>query len=380
MAGLRTLGHDVHVPPISQALSWGTAYDGQLDVIDASQGTSGATPPRDGVRMAAGSEQYGPRWGALSLREAIATDLCELYATTSVTPSEIMVTAGCNEAFCVVTRALVAPGENVVLLSPFYFNHDMWLRLNGITPVYVGVSDDGDVDSLALSAAVGHAAAICAVSPGNPTGVELSLAAMGKIASACRRFGIPFILDETYSFVRRDSSVPPHELLADSEWRNYFISLRSLSKEFSIPGHRIGAVVADQRVLNAAAKWHDCMSIVAPSPGQVFAEYALERLVGWREELADDIRLKGSQFVERLTEAGTGFKVHSWGGFFAWLEHPFVGETDEEAAKRLAAKVGVLTVPGSYFASGDTGHLRLSFAALTATVLEDIVGRLKEVP
>ncbi|MBJ7353917.1 MAG: aminotransferase class I/II-fold pyridoxal phosphate-dependent enzyme [Thermoleophilaceae bacterium] len=379
MTTLRTLGGDVVVPPISQALSWGKDYTGSLAVIDASQGTSGATPPQDKVGLEEGSEHYGPRWGAASLREAIAEDLCIQYGTTEITPEDVLVTAGCNEAFCVVTRALVAPGDSVVLLSPYYFNHDMWLKLNGIEPIYLTLSGDGRVDGKALLAATERAAAICAVSPGNPTGLELSGKSIELIASACRRYEIPFILDETYAFVRRNPSRPPHRLFANDEWRNHFISLRSMSKEFSIPGYRVGAAIGGQRVLEAAAKWHDCISIVAPSPGQAFAEFALAHLTDWRGALADDIRLKGERFVERLALANTGFEVQSWGGFFAWLKHPFVGMTDEEAAKRVASDVGVLTVPGSYFAAGDTGHLRLSYAALSGSVLDDIVGRLKEV-
>src|SRR5262249_3652326 len=188
-----------------------------------------------------------------------------------------------------------------------------------------------------------------------------------------------FILDETYAHFRRNVSRPPHEIFGLSDWRDFFVSLRSLSKEFSMPGHRIGAVVAAPHVLHAVSKWHDCMSIVAPIVGPEFAEFALAKLVDWREQLAREIRAKGQRFVEQLKVHQTGFRVDSWGGFFAWLEHPFLDMSDEEAARHLAASIGVLTVPGSYFASADTGRVRLSFAALNGKLLDDVVERLAEV-
>jgi aspartate/methionine/tyrosine aminotransferase len=376
---MRVRGEDILVPPINHVQSWVAEYVGTRGVIDASQGTSGAKPPMVPDVICGSIEQYGPRWGRQGLRESIARDLSAEYSSPDLGAAEILVTAGCNEAFCAAARTLIDPGDRVILLSPYYFNHDMWLRLNGIKPLYLDLPSDGQINPDSFLRLAQEAAAIIAVSPANPTGAELSRKSVELIVSLCRERRIPFILDETYAHFRHDTSRPPHEIFDLPDWRDFFVSLRSLSKEFSMPGHRIGAAVAAPRVLDGVSKWHDCMSIVAPTAGQEFAEFALARLMDWREQLAREIRAKGARFVDQLKVRPTGFRVDSWGCFFAWLEHPFPDMSDEEAARRLAASVGVLTVPGSYFAPGDTGRVRLSFAALNGALLDDVVERLSEV-
>jgi len=375
---MRVLGSAVLPPPIRHVQTWAAEYRGDRPVLDVSQGTSGVIPPQ----MADASEQawvsYGEREGSEGLREALASDVRDLYRTGYVEADDILVTAGCNEAFCAVAGALVGAGDEVVLLSPFYFNHDMWLRLIGARPTYVPMPFSGDIDEEHLEDAARSARLIVAASPSNPTGAELSRHSFEAIERVCRKYGIPFVLDETYSVFRRDAGNSPHELFGEG-WHDYLISLRSLSKEFSMPGHRIGAAIAGPALLQGAAKWHDCMSIVAPTSGQNFAEFALNNLRGWRHELAARIRSNGETFVKDLRSGTSPFVLDSWGGFFLWLAHPLSGLSDEAAAQSLAKRLGVLSVPGSYFAPTETGRLRVSAAGLSPATGQDLLARLNEV-
>jgi aspartate/methionine/tyrosine aminotransferase len=376
---MRLLGESILSPPIGNVLSWGATHRDQKRIIDASQGTSGVRPPAMTAELLRGCEAYGERLGSIRLRHAIAADVADQYGSQEVHEADVLVTAGCNEAFCAAIGALARPGERVLLLRPYYFNHDMWLRLNGIEPVYLDLPHDGEIDPELLAGAAHRVVAVCAVSPSNPTGTELTPSTIRHVITLCRDRNLPFILDETYAVFRRDSSGVPHDIFQCGDWRDYFISLRSLSKEFSIPGMRVGAVVAEPSVLACAAKWHDCMTIVAPRAGQAFAEYALGQLGPWRSDLAANIRQKGERFVAEMAAAGGPFVIETWGAFFAWVVHPFGNLTDEGAAMKLAHEAGVLTVPGAYFSTAETGRLRLSFAGLDAPRLSDVVNRLREV-
>lgn len=375
---MRILGDLVLSPPIRLVQGWGADYKGTRPLLDVSQGTSGVLPSRVPPGDVESWVAYGEREGTPRLREALANDVREQYATENITADDVLVTAGCNEAFCAISGALLARGDRAVLFSPYYFNHDMWLRLLGVEPTYLTLDFGGDIDESSLEEAASRSQAIIAASPSNPTGAELSHRSLGAIKRASRKFDIPFILDETYSVFRRDVTNPAHNLF-DGPWRDYLISLRSLSKEFSMPGHRIGAAIAGRDVLAGASKWHDCMSIVAPSAGQAFAGFALENLRSWRADLATAIRGNSHRFVNALGESNTQFSIDSRGGFFVWLEHPLIDRSDEEAARHLARSLGVLTVPGSYFSSRETGRLRISTAGLTIPVATDLVQRLSEV-
>jgi aspartate/methionine/tyrosine aminotransferase len=374
---MRILGDRVLSPPIRLVQGWGADFQGTRSLLDVSQGTSGVLPPRVPPADLESWVSYGEREGTPRLREALAQDVREQYATENVTADDVLVTAGCNEAFCAISGALLARGDRAVLLSPYYFNHDMWLRLLGVEPTYLTLDFDGNIDESLLEEAANGSQAIIAASPSNPTGAELSPTSLRAIERACRKYDIPFILDETYSVFRRDVTSSAHNLF-DGPWRDYLISLRSLSKEFSMPGHRVGAAFAGKDVLASASKWHDCMSIVAPSPGQAFGGFALENLRDWRADLATTIRGNSYRFVNALGESSTPFSIDSWGGFFVWLEHPWKDRSDEDAARHLAKVLGVLTVPGAYFSSGETGRLRVSTASLTLSVATDLVQRLGE--
>ena len=373
---MRITANQVAPPPIDRVAQWATHYNGRGPVIDASQGLSGATPPELPGLNLDDLASYGTRRGSKGLRTALVADLRKQYDAVTIDIGDVLVTAGCNEAFCIATGPLLDGASRIVLLTPYYFNHDMWLRLHGVTPTYVEVTSDGDLGAGADLLEESFDAVV-AVSPGNPTGVELAEGALKTLVKSCKSHNAAFILDETYCSFRKDPLKPPHAIYEDPDWREYFISLRSLSKEFSIPGHRVGALIAGEALMSQALKWHDCVSIAAPAPGQAFSEAALTTRCDWRDSLAETIRKRGTTFDALLRAEGSCFHVDSWGGFFSWVSYPQPELTDEDAAYWLASELGILTLPGSYFSPARTGHVRASFAGLSGPQLLDVGERLR---
>ena len=124
------LAHRVHDRPLLDLSQAAPAYAPPPAVLDAvSTGTT------DRI-----TTTYAPQPGLPGLRAAFAADLTDSYGAR-VDSADVLITAGCNQAFCIAASALAGPGDNVVLQTPFYFNHDMWLRVEGVEPRHLPVGD-----------------------------------------------------------------------------------------------------------------------------------------------------------------------------------------------------------------------------------------------
>nr|WP_251982755.1 aminotransferase class I/II-fold pyridoxal phosphate-dependent enzyme [Streptomyces violaceusniger] len=183
---------------------------------------------------------YVPSPGLPRLRDAFAADLSRGYQSP-VGADQMVVTAGCNQAFCLVAQALTEPGDEVIEVLPYYFNYDMWLRMNGVVPRYLEPGPDLVPDPEAAEALITpRTRAIVLVTPGNPSGVTIPPDVLADFYAVAKRHDIALIVDETYrSF--RDTVRPAHDLFADPDWARTLVSLHSFSKDLAIPGYRVGA-------------------------------------------------------------------------------------------------------------------------------------------
>jgi len=297
--------------------------------------------------------------GLPALRRAFAAELSRDYAGV-VEPANVVVTAGCNQAFSLVVSALAGPGDEVVVALPYYFNHDMWLRLNGVTPVYLEPGPDivprgADAEPLITR----RTRAIVLVTPGNPSGATVDPREIAAFADLARRHDIALILDETYrSF--RDTDAPAHHLFGTPGWERTVVSLHSFSKDLAIPGYRVGAVVASPELNREICKLLDCVAICAPRVGQEAVLAGLAGARAWRAARAREIAGRRALFAEVMADRPGGFELLSCGGFFAWVRHPFVDRRSGDVARELAVKHSTVVIPGTAFMPEDRGALRVS--------------------
>jgi aspartate/methionine/tyrosine aminotransferase len=314
--------------------------------------------------------------GLPRLREAFAAEVRAAYRG-QVDADQVVVTAGCNQAFCLVASALAGPGDEVVLVLPYYFNHDMWLRMNGVTPVYLRAGP-GPVPTAAQTERVitARTRAIVLVSPGNPSGVTADPSAIVDLARVAARHDIALILDETYRTFR-DTDEPAHPLFADPDWPHTLVSLHSFSKEFAIPGYRVGALVGSADLNREVAKLLDCVAICAPRIGQEAAWAGLTTARDWRRDRALDVAHRRRWFSEAMESRPGGFELESVGGFFAWVRHPFVGRRTEDLVRDLVARCDALVMPGTAFMPEDHRMLRVSVGNADRDTLLDFADRLR---
>lgn len=357
---------DTSTPPIPEAKGWARAYAGAAGpLIDLSQAVPGYPPHADLLarlgRAGADRESaaYGPILGDTVLREAFAAETRNLYGGT-IEAAEIAITTGCNQAFFVAMIAVARAGDNVVLPSPWYFNHKMALDMLGMEARALPCDPDaGFVPSVAEAEALidTRTRAIVLVSPNNPTGAVYPPATLEAFAGLCRRRGLWLVLDETY---RDFIDTQPHALFQD-DWRDVLIDLYSFSKSYCIPGHRLGAIIASEAVMGEIEKVLDTVQICAPRVAQAPVAWAIDGLRDWRAANTAEIARRADAF--RATFAGiNGWRVDSVGSYFAFLRHPFADRTAADVVRALVEERGVLCLPAPYFGPGLETHMRVAFA------------------
>lgn len=321
--------------------------------------------------------RYAPQPGLPPLREAFAVDLNEQYGS-ELDAENVLITAGCNQAFCVVASALAGPGDNAVLVSPHYFNHDMWLRVEGIEVRHLATGPDLQPDPDALDALIDdRTAMVVVVSPGNPSGVTVPPATLDRIGALTQRRGVALILDETYRMFR-GSFEPAHHLFSDPDWGGHVVSLHSFSKDFAIPGYRVGAVVGGPATIVEALKVLDCVAISAPRIGQEAALAGLRDAQQWRRDQVRRIAVLEDGFCSALRDRPGGFEIVTSGAYFGWVRHGRPELPTDEVVRRLVLDHDVLVIPGTAFTIGDEQMVRMSFANLTDDQLPLLTARLRE--
>ena len=375
---------DVGSPPIPEAQGWLKRYDGAHGpVIDLSQAAPGYPPPPEllaRLAAAAGSTdatRYGPIAGDAALRAVYATHVSELYGA-AVEPGEVAITAGCNLAFAMTAMLLAKAGDAILLPTPWYFNHAMTLGMLGVEArplpcrAEAGfVPDPADADALIDE----RVRAVVLVTPNNPTGAVYPAAVIAAFAELCRRRGVWLVLDETYRDFLPPELDRTHEVFSGARWREHVVGLYSFSKAYSIPGHRTGAVMADAAVIGQLAKILDSLQICPARPAQAVLPWAIPALADWRHANRAAINGRAAAFRDVVASL-PGWHVDSIGAYFAYLRHPFAGETATAVAERLAVERGVLALPGSYFGPAQDDHLRVAFANVDGSAIAGVAERL----
>ncbi len=368
-------------PPIPAARSWADRYDGRAGPeIDLTQAVPGYPPHPEMLRRlaeAAGTHAaagYGAIEGDAGLRDAFARDVSDRYGA-SVEPRDVAITAGCNLAFSMAITVAAAPGDAVMLPTPWYFNHHMALTMHGIDAVPLPCdAADGFIPDPERAAALLHdrVRAIVLISPNNPTGAVYPPEIIAQLAALCRRRRLWLILDETY---RDFLAGAPHALFGDPDWRDTLVHLYSFSKAYCIPGHRVGAIVAGGGFRTELMKVLDTMQICPQRAAQTALTWAIPALRDWRAGNLDIMTGRGAAFRAAIADA-PAWRADAVGGYFAYLRLPDGLPGAMHAAEALAAEHGLATLPGPFFGPGQERHLRLAFANAELPVIAEVPGRL----
>ena len=375
-------------PPVMEARRWieGVEFPAERPLINVSQAAPVDPPPpamrqamADAVLSNDAAHLYGPVLGLPALRDEVAAQSSVIYGGT-IASGEVAITSGCNQAFAAAIATLCAEGDEVILPTPWYFNHKMWLDMAGVLSVPLVTGDDLLPDPDRAAALItDRTKAIALVSPNNPGGVEYSAALLAAFRDLCRARGITLILDETYRDFHSQNGAP-HDLFQDPDWQDTLIHLYSFSKAYRLTGHRVGAIVASQTRLAEVEKFLDTVAICPSQLGQIAALWGMQNLGDWlageRLEILDRRRAIEDGFPAL---AAKGWSLMGVGAYFAYMRHPFDTRSDL-LAPELVKTAGLLCLPGTMFhpagATQAGSELRIAFANLNADGIGQMYQRL----
>ena len=378
-------------PPVMEARRWlqGAVFSPDRPLINVSQAAPVEPPPmalRQAMAEAAlndpAAHLYGPVLGLPELRAEIAAQWSRAYGG-QVAEDEVAITQGCNQAFCAVMSTLAGPGDEVILPTPWYFNHKMWLDMQGVRAVPLPAGP-GLVPEAAAAARLitPKTKAIVLVSPNNPGGSEYPAETLAAFRDLARSRNLALIVDETYrDFDSRHSPQTggrPHALFQDPDWSDVFIQLYSFSKAYRLTGHRVGAIVASRARLAEIEKFLDTVAICPSQIGQIGALWGMRNLgdyvAGERAEI-----LARRDAMTGGFGALSGWTLKGCGAYFAYVEHPFDLPSDQ-VARQLVHKAAILMLPGTMFqpATSPAGarEMRIAFANIDAAGIDAMFGRL----
>jgi len=293
--------------------------------------------------------QYAITWGAQRLREALAARYGDWYGLVVNPATELTVTCGATEAMVAVLMAVIDPGDEVVILEPFYENYGPDVVLCEANPVFVPLQPGEPLDLDRLAAACSaRTRAIIVNTPNNPAGRVLTRAELEGIASLCRQHDAYAITDEIYEHIRYEGAHIPMATLPGMAERT--ITISGASKTFSVTGWRIGWIVAPAPVTDAIRKVHDFLTVGAPAPLQEGVAVALESLPpAYYAELSRAYRGRRDLLVGALQEAGYRC-IPPEGAYYVLADFSALsGDADTTFAHWLTREVGVASVPGSSF-------------------------------
>ncbi|MGK8235547.1 aminotransferase [Roseovarius sp. MS2] len=375
-------------PPVMEARRWldGVTFPPHRPLINVSQAAPVAPPPealRRAVAEAALNEPqahlYGPVLGLPDLRAEVAAQWSATYGG-SITPAEVAITSGCNQAFCAAITTLCAEGDEVILPTPWYFNHKMWLDMAGVraVPLPAGAELLPDPDH-AAALITPRTRAIVLVTPNNPGGLEYPADLTHAFYTLAKERGLALIVDETY----RDFDARPgagHDLFHDTDWAKTLIQLYSFSKAYRLTGHRVGAMVASPTRLAEVEKFLDTVTICPNQLGQIAALWGMRNLGQWLAGERAEILDRRAAIHDNMPKLkGQGWRLLGCGAYFAYMAHPFAMDS-HNLAQALVPEAGVLLLPGTMFRPSDdpqgARELRVAFANLDRAGIDTLFDRL----
>lgn len=350
------------------------------DTISLGQGVVSYGPPPAAIEQIArfladpSLHKYQPVTGIPELVQLIGSKLQAENGIELGADSRVVVTAGSNMGFVNAILAIADPGDEIILQQPYYFNHEMAVRMANCLPVLVPTDANYQLQLAAIQAAITpRTRAIVTISPNNPTGAIYPESALRAVNALCRERRIYHIHDAAYEYFTYGQPQFSPGAIAESEVHT--ISLFSLSKAYGFASWRIGYMLLPQHLLAAVEKIQDTVAICPAVISQYAAIGALQAGRSYCLPHLDRIAQVRQICLNALAEVEDFCLLPSADGAFYFLlnvhasihtnthANTHAEINDFELVKRLIKDYRVAAIPGSTF--GTTGcHLRVAYGSL----------------
>lgn len=326
-----------------------TALAMEHDAVNLGQGFPDSDGPRRMLEIAqeniaGGNNQYAPLRGVPELVDAIAE-------TYSVSQDHVVVTAGATEAITATVLGLVEPGQEVIVLEPYYDAYIAAIALADATRIPVPLKESGnswDIDVAAVRAAVTDKTAMVIINtPHNPTGSVFSREALTELAELCVEKDLLVLADEVYENLTFGTA--EHVSIASLPgMAERTVTVSSAAKSFNCTGWKTGWAIAEPKLLDGVIKAKQFTTFVSTTPFQPAVAHALRYEQEWLDGMVSELAECRSILVEGLEKLG--FHVHDTGGtYYVVADISPTGMTGVDFCMQLPATKGVAAIPLAAF-------------------------------
>ena len=317
-----------------------------------------------------GHTHYSSNYGLIELREKISDDLEGRYGVAYEAADQVLVTVGVSEALDLAMRALLEPGDEVIVPEPTYVSYVPCILLAGGVPVPVPTTEEEDFKVRASdieARLTPRTKGIMLGYPSNPTGAVLDRRDLEAVAAVARRNSLWVVSDEVYDRLVYEQE---HVCVASLDgMQDRTVLLGGFSKGFAMTGWRVGYAAAQPHVIEAMMKIHQYTMLCAPTMSQIAALEALTTGQGEVEEMVAQYDQRRRLMIRGLNQIGMPCLMPK-GAFYAFPSIKATGLTSEEFAELLLREERVAVVPGSAFGLSGEGHVRCCYAVSVGEIEE----------
>ena len=322
--------------------------------------------------MEAGKTSYTSNMGLLSLRQEISKYLFKHLGVEYNPDNEILITVGVSEAMDLLMRALICPGDEIIVFEPSYVSYKPTIEMAGGHSVVLDCKEENDFlpDLEELKSLITpKTKAILFNYPSNPTGCVLNREINQKLYDICNENDLYIISDEIYDRLTYDKK---HESILEIPGAyDRTILLNGFSKAFAMTGWRIGYACGNKDIIKSMMKIHQYTMLCAPISGQYCALEALRHCVPQSDEMIEEYRQRRNLIVKGFNDVGLTCRKPG-GAFYAFPSIKKFGMTSEEFCEKLLYEKKVATVPGNAFGKCGEGYIRCSYATSKKKIIKAI--------
>jgi aminotransferase len=317
-----------------------------------------------------GYTMYTSNSGMPELRQELANYLELHYGVNYHPEHEILVTTGSSEALDLALRAIINPGDEVIIPNPCYVAYPADIILAGGVPILIPTDEENNfvIRATDIEARITkQTKAILIGYPANPTGAVMSKKEADAIAELAKKYNLLVISDELYARLVYGVEHICFPSLSGMKERTILIS--GSSKSHAMTGWRIGFVAAQRRFIQALTKIHQYTMLCAPTMAQMAAIEALRNGESEVEKMVQEYNRRRRLMVKRLNEIGLPC-FEPKGAFYAFPSIKATGMNSEEFAEKLLSEEKVAVIPGTAFGPYGEGFVRCCYATSLSSIEE----------
>ena len=324
-----------------------------------------------------GHTHYGPDRGVAELRQLVMQKIEKEYGAKYDWEDEILITAGGQAGLHISVMALANPGDEIIILIPYYPPYLVNATLADAKPIFVALkSEEGFIpDPSAIEKAVTpKTKALIILSPNNPTGAVYPEGTLHRIVEMAKEYNFMVISDEVYENMLYDG-LRHKSLISFPDTKDHVVQVNSFSKTYAMTGLRVGYLAASKDKLLQFLKYHHTVNISANVPAQLACVTAMKGPQDCVDEMKKAYQKRRDLLIERLNDIPGVSCMTPKGAFYAFADIRELDIPSLELAEYLVKEAGVVLTNGSGF--GCEGFIRLSYATAPERI-EEAMDRMKK--